>query len=306
MFGSRTESIWTPSQLSLCTHSPTAHSSAISRFACNFFPKWPLIFGQHTVHPVIWPSPGTLVQCDVWRVTCDVWSVTCDVWRVTCDVWRVTCDVWLLLQLVLVKSNSVLLQLVLVKSYSCVCLLQLVWVKRYTHLLIKTSYSVSTSPHPIAQKLRLTVVVFSRTWELTALRFKSFGLYLHRDTLWDAVITPCTAPVQNWWRWCSPRTKVRCSVLQCVAACCSVLQCALYSPRTKLLEMMLLWVVTATKTWTGIYSAGIASTQASPSLHQRHDSLAFTWATTQLEYRVAWSRRMPYLHRSFSAKEPDN
>ena len=46
--------------------------------------------------------------------------------------------VWLLLQLVLVNSNSVLLQLVLVKGYSCVCLLHLVRVKRYTQLVKET------------------------------------------------------------------------------------------------------------------------------------------------------------------------
>jgi len=37
VFGSRTEPIWAPSQLSLYTHTPTAHSTAISRFLCNFF-----------------------------------------------------------------------------------------------------------------------------------------------------------------------------------------------------------------------------------------------------------------------------
>jgi len=55
-----TEPIWAPSQLSLCTHTPTAHSTAISRFLCNFFFKQPLIFCQHTIHQVIWPGPGTL------------------------------------------------------------------------------------------------------------------------------------------------------------------------------------------------------------------------------------------------------
>jgi len=60
VFGSRTEPIWAPSQLSLCNHTPTAGSKAISRFSYNFFPKWPLIFCQHTIHQVIWPSRGTL------------------------------------------------------------------------------------------------------------------------------------------------------------------------------------------------------------------------------------------------------
>ena len=32
----------------------------ISRFLCNFFPKWPLIFLLITIHQVIWLSPGTL------------------------------------------------------------------------------------------------------------------------------------------------------------------------------------------------------------------------------------------------------
>ena len=59
VFGSRTEPIWAPSQLSLCTHTPTARSTAISRSPCDFFPAWPLIFCQHTIHQVILPSPGT-------------------------------------------------------------------------------------------------------------------------------------------------------------------------------------------------------------------------------------------------------
>ena len=40
--------IYAPSQLSLCPHTPTAHSAAISRFQCNFFyPVAPHFFGQH-------------------------------------------------------------------------------------------------------------------------------------------------------------------------------------------------------------------------------------------------------------------
>jgi len=36
--------IYAPSQLSLCTHTPTAHSPAISRFPWDFLPSGPLIF----------------------------------------------------------------------------------------------------------------------------------------------------------------------------------------------------------------------------------------------------------------------
>jgi len=60
VFGSRTEPIWAPSHLSLCIHTPTAHPTAISRFSFNFFAQWPHICCQHTIHQVIWPSPGTL------------------------------------------------------------------------------------------------------------------------------------------------------------------------------------------------------------------------------------------------------
>jgi len=54
------EPIWAPSQLSVCSHTPTVHSTTISRFPYSFFRMWPLIFCQHTIHQVIWPSPGTL------------------------------------------------------------------------------------------------------------------------------------------------------------------------------------------------------------------------------------------------------
>jgi len=43
----------------LGAHIPTAHSTTISRFWCNFFPEWPLNFFVRTIHQVIWPSPGT-------------------------------------------------------------------------------------------------------------------------------------------------------------------------------------------------------------------------------------------------------
>jgi len=48
---------------------PTARSTAISRFLCNFFPKWPLIFGQHTIHQVIWQCPSTL-DVTLWFAVC--------------------------------------------------------------------------------------------------------------------------------------------------------------------------------------------------------------------------------------------
>ena len=63
VFGSRTEPIWAPSQLSLCTHTPTARSTTISWFPCN----WPLIFCQHAIHQVIWQSPGTRVPDSLWE-----------------------------------------------------------------------------------------------------------------------------------------------------------------------------------------------------------------------------------------------
>jgi len=48
----------------VCDHplhtTPTVHSTTISRFPCNFFPEWPLIFLVISIHQVIWPSPGTL------------------------------------------------------------------------------------------------------------------------------------------------------------------------------------------------------------------------------------------------------
>jgi len=50
------------SQLSVCSYTPTVHSTTISRFPYNFFRMWPLIFCQHKIHQVIWPSPGTLAE----------------------------------------------------------------------------------------------------------------------------------------------------------------------------------------------------------------------------------------------------
>ena len=49
-----------PRELSLCTHNPTACSTAISRFLCKFFPKLPLIFCLRTIHQVIFHFPITL------------------------------------------------------------------------------------------------------------------------------------------------------------------------------------------------------------------------------------------------------
>ena len=54
------EPIWAPSQLSVCSHTPTVQSTTISRFPYNYFRMWPLIFCQHTIYEVIWPIPGTL------------------------------------------------------------------------------------------------------------------------------------------------------------------------------------------------------------------------------------------------------
>ena len=45
------------SQLSLCTHNPDHSHTNISRFLCNFFSEWPLIFCQHIIHQ----NPGTLL-----------------------------------------------------------------------------------------------------------------------------------------------------------------------------------------------------------------------------------------------------
>jgi len=39
---------------------PTVHSTTISRFLCNFFPRLAPHFLIITIHQVIWPSPGTL------------------------------------------------------------------------------------------------------------------------------------------------------------------------------------------------------------------------------------------------------
>jgi len=65
--------IYAPSQLSLCTHNPTAHSPAISRFPCNFFRKWPLNFLVSTIRQVIEPSPCTLALAWVLMIFLDLW-----------------------------------------------------------------------------------------------------------------------------------------------------------------------------------------------------------------------------------------
>jgi len=41
VFGSRIEPIWALSQLSLCTHTPTAQTTTVSRYLYNFFSGWP-------------------------------------------------------------------------------------------------------------------------------------------------------------------------------------------------------------------------------------------------------------------------
>ena len=47
-------------KLSVCSHTPTVQLKTISWFPNNIFLMRPLIFWQHTIHQVIWPSPGTL------------------------------------------------------------------------------------------------------------------------------------------------------------------------------------------------------------------------------------------------------
>jgi len=43
---------------------PHHHCSPYNYFSISvqFFRMWPLIFCQHTIHQIIWPSPGTLVK----------------------------------------------------------------------------------------------------------------------------------------------------------------------------------------------------------------------------------------------------
>ena len=42
----------------LGAHTPTSHSTTISRFLCNFSPDWPLNLVVSMIHQVIWPSPS--------------------------------------------------------------------------------------------------------------------------------------------------------------------------------------------------------------------------------------------------------
>jgi len=48
------------------SHTPTVLVSTISRFQYNFFQICPPIFCQHTIHQVIWPSPGTLTRTRIF------------------------------------------------------------------------------------------------------------------------------------------------------------------------------------------------------------------------------------------------
>ena len=48
-----------------CSHTPTVHTTTFSRFPYNCFQVWALIFCQHTIHQVIWPSPGNLTLSHV-------------------------------------------------------------------------------------------------------------------------------------------------------------------------------------------------------------------------------------------------
>ena len=87
---------------------------------------------------------------------------------------------------------------------------------------------------------------------------------------------------------------VCCSVLQCVAVCCSVLQCVavccsmLQSVAACCSVLLLFYTVNLVASWVW------------------RISLWVTTMTTSCTYRVAKTQRMPYLFRSFSAKEPYN
>jgi len=56
VFGFRTKPIWAPSQLFVCSHTPTVHPTTISGFLCNFSPRTaPQFFCQHD-------SPSNLAE----------------------------------------------------------------------------------------------------------------------------------------------------------------------------------------------------------------------------------------------------
>ena len=62
-------------------------------------------------------------------------------------------------------------------------------------------------------------------------------------------------------------------------------ECALYSPRTILVEKILLWVVTAPRSWTGIYFAGIVGTKASRSPRLCSSTFVEVWGATVVQRR---------------------
>jgi len=87
IFSSRTEPIWAPSPLFVCSHTPTVHSTTISRFLCNCFPRMaPQFFGHHD-------SPSNLAKSrypprmDVLLQFILTWSGYAWLHKVTVD-WR--------------------------------------------------------------------------------------------------------------------------------------------------------------------------------------------------------------------------
>ena len=52
--------------MSVFSHTPTVLATTISRFPYNFFQILPLVFCQHKIHRVMWPSPGTLEGTGTW------------------------------------------------------------------------------------------------------------------------------------------------------------------------------------------------------------------------------------------------
>ena len=60
VFGSRTAPICALYHHSLCIHTPTAHSAAISRFSAFSSKKVPRVAPQFLCQQVIWPIPSTL------------------------------------------------------------------------------------------------------------------------------------------------------------------------------------------------------------------------------------------------------
>ena len=103
------------------------------------------------------------------------------------------------------------------------------------------------------------------------------------------------------------RVAICCSVLQCVAVCCSVLQCAICIASQRVLYASAPWqhvihkANTHTHTHTGCHHFVV---QHTPYAQQTHTHVACLGSVVQLQ--VTKTHRMPYLYRSFSAKEPHN